>query len=256
LSAKNDYDAKKYYREFLKYASEEQVLYYPKEQLYFTFADSFSREIATHRLNVMRAAIDGKKQIIVTSIWALAERRLFAGAAHKKTFHAGDTLEMETLVRLLVNYGYVREERTEAPGQFTVRGGIIDYYDATQKHPVRVEFYGDEIDSVRTFDPDSQLSLEKAESFTVFPFDDQILSESEILAAIGRMRKEAEQSIPKVKNETLREEMSRNSTELLQKWKTARMKRRISFTCMRKKNCPAFWISSKKRPLFWKNRRI
>jgi transcription-repair coupling factor (superfamily II helicase) len=98
---------------------------------------------------------------------------------------------METLVRLLVNYGYVREERTEAPGQFTVRGGIIDYYDATQKTPLRVEFYGDEIDSVRTFDPDSQLSLEKAESFTVFSVDDQILSESEILAAIGRMRKEA-----------------------------------------------------------------
>ncbi|MFA0815287.1 MAG: transcription-repair coupling factor [Anaerofustis sp.] len=213
----NDYDAKKIHQQLVRTWKDEQVLYYPKEPLYFTFADSFSREVTNLRLKTIRAAYDASPKIIVTSIWALCEQRLFYAHREVKTYTDGDTLVPEELIRLLTEYGYVREERTEAAGQFSVRGGIIDYFSPSELYPIRIEFFGDEIDSIRRYDPDSQLSVEPIDSFRIDPFSDFLLTDAELSAAIKAMRKEADRSIALIRDEEAREAAKVNAAELFEK---------------------------------------
>lgn len=72
----------------------------------------------------------------------------------------------------MVLLGYEREEQIEGPGQFAVRGGILDIYPLTEEVPVRIEMWGDEIDSIRTFDVESQRSIENLESIRIYPATD------------------------------------------------------------------------------------
>ncbi len=213
----NDYDAKKVHQQLSRALDETQVFYYPKEPLYFTFADSFSREITNLRLRTIRAAYEGRHKIIVTSIWALCEQRLFYAPREVKSYKPGDLLQIDTLVRLLADYGYAREDRTEAPGQFSVRGGIVDFYSPSEPYPIRIEFFDDEIDSLRYYDADSQLSVEKIDVFRIDPFSDFLLSSEQIASAVGKMRKEADKSITKIKDEELRMLARENAAELFGK---------------------------------------
>ncbi len=77
---------------------------------------------------------------------------------------AGSRLDFEDLVRRLVALGYARVDQVEDAGEFSVRGGIIDVFPATERYPVRVEFWGDEVESLRSFSVYSQRSLGPLES--------------------------------------------------------------------------------------------
>ena len=85
---------------------------------------------------------------------------------------AGQELDFEKLKKDMVLLGYEREEQIEGPGQFAVRGGILDIYPLTEEVPVRIEMWGDEIDSIRTFDVESQRSIENLESIRIYPATD------------------------------------------------------------------------------------
>jgi len=85
------------------------------------------------------------------------------------TLNAGESVDREDLIRRLVELGYEREEMVEAPGQFSVRGGVVDVYPANASRPARAEFFGDEIDSLRTFEPSSQRSVDPLTSLSVLP---------------------------------------------------------------------------------------
>ena len=88
------------------------------------------------------------------------------------SLEAGQELDFEKLKKDMVLLGYEREEQIEGPGQFAVRGGILDIYPLTEEVPVRIEMWGDEIDSIRTFDVESQRSIENLESIRIYPATD------------------------------------------------------------------------------------
>ncbi len=85
------------------------------------------------------------------------------------TIQCGQVYEMETLTNKLINCGYSRCGIVEGPGQFAVRGGILDIYSPSHDQPVRLEFFGDELDTMGFFDPVSQRRTENADSFTILP---------------------------------------------------------------------------------------
>ena len=89
-----------------------------------------------------------------------------------RTLKLGETVDFEQLKKDMVLLGYDREEQIEGPGQFAVRGGILDIYPLTEEVPIRVELWGDEIDSIRTFDVESQRSIENLEEITIYPATD------------------------------------------------------------------------------------
>ena len=92
----------------------------------------------------------------------------------------GDTADLEELVQRLSAMGYDREVQIEGPGQFAVRGGIVDIFPLTEEMPVRIEFWDDEIDSIRTFDAQTQRSIENREEITVYPARDEADEKEEV----------------------------------------------------------------------------
>ncbi len=88
----------------------------------------------------------------------------------------GDTIDRDVVATRLIELGYVREQMVEGSGQFSVRGGVLDVFPAGAQDPVRVELFGDEIDSIRHFDPTSQRSFDSVETITILPAREVLLS--------------------------------------------------------------------------------
>ena len=112
----------------------------------------------------------------------------------------GMTIDPAALRRMLVNSGYVHATVTESAGEFTSRGGILDVFSPSHQYPFRIEFFDDEIDSIRSYDPDTQRSIENIKSVQIGPAAEFIPTEEEKAAAIK-----------KIENERIAELFSQNS---------------------------------------------
>ena len=95
---------------------------------------------------------------------------------------AGAVIDFQKLQEELVHLGYERESQIEGPGQFAVRGGILDVYPLTEEIPVRIELWGDEIDSIRSFDVESQRSVENMEQVVIYPATENVEKEEQAVS--------------------------------------------------------------------------
>lgn len=142
----------------------------PREQQLFRAAAA-SRELSAQRIRTLYGWATGEIDVLVAPVDALLQsvmpREEFAGHTLKIT--TGARQAQEELSAVLVAAGYHREEMVEAPGQFALRGGIVDIFPMQEEWPSRIEFFDDEVDSIRTFDPDTQRSREKREALSVLP---------------------------------------------------------------------------------------
>ncbi len=109
-----------------------------------------------------------------------------------RTLRRNESIDVEQLSRELVQLGYERTAMVETQGQFAVRGAIIDIFSFTDEVPVRIELWDDEIDSIRFFDVESQRSVEKVQSYTLFPAAECILYADEINQGMEKIRQEQE----------------------------------------------------------------
>lgn len=129
-----------------------------------------SPAVTAQRLRVMLRLLNNEPTFVVASMEALMQRltppELILGASH--TVRIGMRTEPDALLKKLVDAGYVREDICEGPGQVTKRGGYIDVFPLTAKNPLRIEFFGDEVDTLREFDPVSQRSTENVQ-YAVIP---------------------------------------------------------------------------------------
>lgn len=153
---------------------DDNVYYYPARDLLFYHADIKGKYLLGQRMEVVRALIEAEKDkelTVITTADVLLDgllplEELAGSQIHLKS---GDTLDFTELQRKLAEMGYVREIEVEGPGQFAVRGGIMDIYPLTEEVPVRIELWGDEIDSLRTFDVESQRSIENLDEIIIYP---------------------------------------------------------------------------------------
>ena len=113
----------------------------------------------------------------------------------------GEQLEPADFRELLVAGGYNHAAVTESPGEFTSRGGIVDVFPPSFNNPVRIEFFGDEIDSIRYYDPDTQRSLENATAITIGPAAEFIPTSEEKRAALARIQREYDRRIKSAKSQ-------------------------------------------------------
>lgn len=126
------------------------------------FEDAAPEHIAlSDRLGALRALADAAPGIIITTPQAALERTLPKDVIQDAFIEVaqGDTLDIESFIQRLVNLGYEHQEPVRQPGGFSRRGGIIDVYAAGRDTPVRIELFGDEVESVRLFDPNTQRSV-------------------------------------------------------------------------------------------------
>lgn len=149
----------------------EDVYLYPSKDFLFYQADIRSKELVKQRMEVLEAVIQKEQVTVVTSFDAFMDVLLPKETIRERVIHIKntDTLDLKKLEDRLVKIGYDREVQIEGPGQFAVRGGIIDIYPLTENLPVRIELWGDEVDSVRSFDVETQRSIENLMEVFIYP---------------------------------------------------------------------------------------
>lgn len=172
-------------------------LVYPAKDLIFYQADINGRETATERIRVLKRIISGEKGTVVTTIDALFSDCLPAGVYRDSqiTVSKGSILNEEAAAIKLISMGYEKNYQAESPGQFSVRGGIIDVFDLCSENPYRIELWGDEVESLRSFDAQSQRSIEELSELTIYPATEMILSETKRAEGYRKIKLEASAQI-------------------------------------------------------------
>ena len=139
----------------------------------FTFhqAAVVSRQYEHRRLAAFRALLDGESPLTVVTVEALLQRTIPKEqlARASRTIRLGESYDLDELTGMLAAAGYVRSEQVEGVGQFALRGGILDVFSPAGDRPVRVEFFGDEADSMGFFDVNTQRRTENCEETVLLP---------------------------------------------------------------------------------------
>lgn len=148
------------------------LFYFPasfKNRKNFKLLNSSHVMLRTEALTKLSAG--GNKKIIVTYPEALFEKVVLPKTLSGNIIHikTNDTINLESLMELFVMYGFVRTDFVYEPGQFALRGGILDIYSFGNEKPYRVELFGNDVDSIRIFDPETQLSERKLLQVSIIP---------------------------------------------------------------------------------------
>ena len=169
ILAEDERRAREIYEDYRFY--DEKIYSYPAKDLLFFQADIHGNLLIRQRMKVIRALLEEKELTVVTSIDGCMDfleplEKIKSQLIH---YENDSTIDMDQLKNKLVDLGYERVGQVEMPGQFSIRGGIVDIYCLTEENPWRIELWGDEIDSIRSFDAESQRSLENLEEITIYP---------------------------------------------------------------------------------------
>ena len=165
----NVYQANKIVTDLKFFSEDIEIIFMPSKQINYYDIEAESNEIETERSYAIQRILEGKRNIVVTTI-----ESLLVNIKAKKNFDKldmnlkiGDVVDLSNLVEILNKLGYKRAEIVEGKGQFAIRGGIIDIYTTSNDFPYRIELFGNEIDSIRTFDVKTQRSIEQTEKINI-----------------------------------------------------------------------------------------
>ncbi len=188
--------AKEYFADFTYFLGS-GVKYYPHKDILFYNADVKSNDILRERFEVLKLLLDKEPIVIVLTIEALFDKLVSKEvfSSFIMDIHVGKEISLDELSKSLMHMGYERSSLVEGVGQFAVRGGIIDLFASTHSNPVRIELWGDEVDSIRIFDPISQKSIEKLETIKVFPARELIYNEETLSQAIQAISSELSKTV-------------------------------------------------------------
>ena len=190
---------------------DQKAAYYPAKDILFYQADIRGNVLTAERINALRMLAEEKNCTIITTFDALMNPmpgpEKFIGAV--KRIAVGDTVELSGLSKHLAELGYEKNYQAQTRGEFSVRGGIIDIFPLTEENPFRIELWGDEVDSIRSFDPESQRSIENLEEVFLYPACEVVLSEEELRDGVEKIKKEAKRTAEKFRKEMKTEEAYR-----------------------------------------------
>lgn len=186
--------------------------FYPAHDLIFYQADIHGNQITKERIEVQRRILEGEPITIVTTFAALMAHQLSLEVLKNNVVHINreSVIEERALALKLVEMGYEKNYQVDAPGQFSIRGGIIDIFDLTSDNPVRIELWGDEIESIRSFDVLSQRSIEEnMTEVSVYPATELILSKDMLDEGIRKIESDCKERAKWFRAQTKPEEAHR-----------------------------------------------
>lgn len=210
----NEIKARELVEEYRFY--EKEVYYFPAKDLLFYDVDIHGNMIERERLAVLKKQMEEQPMTIVVTIDALMDRLVPLEELKKRRiyFAVGDMISIDETVRLLVELGYEKNAFVENPGEFAVRGGIFDVFPITEDCPYRMELWDDEIDSIRSFDVESQRSIENVDDVWFYPASEVILSRDIIEKGWHRIETEQKKYAAALKKERKTEQYARSNREL------------------------------------------
>ena len=175
----NDAEEAAYFHNTLENLTEAlDIFYFPssfKNRKNYQLLNSSHVMLRTEALTKIAASIQSpsgaNKKIIITYPEALFEKVVFPSTLSSNIIYikSGDSIDMNDLLLKLADYGFERTDFVYEPGQFAIRGGILDIYSFGNEKPYRIELYGNDVDSIRIVDPETQLSERKLLQVTIIP---------------------------------------------------------------------------------------
>ena len=189
LITSNLYKAQQLYSSLVSFLSKDEVLLFPCDELIRAETIAQSKEMAAHRLYVLNEISHRKNAIVIANL-ASACRYLPAPSLFKeRTFSLkkGGHYQLEDIRRKLINNGYSFVNKVDQSLQFAIRGDVLDIFSVNTDNPVRIEFFDDEIESIRYFDLAKQTSISMLDEVTILPASDILFSEEERLHAAEKM---------------------------------------------------------------------
>ena len=186
----DDTRAKEIYDDLRSFTS--RVWLYPAKDLLFYSADIHGNLMARQRIAVLRRLMEDREGVVVTTMDGLMDHLLPLKYLREQsiTVESGQVIDLDAWKECLIAMGYERVAQVDGMGQFSIRGGIVDIFPLTEEVPVRIELWDDEVDSIRTFDLESQRSVEQLENITIYPAAEVVLSGDQLAAGIRRLEKE------------------------------------------------------------------
>ena len=188
----DDTRAKEIYEDFRNFTK--QVWLYPAKDLLFYSADIHGNLMARQRIAVLRHLMEDGEGVVVTTMDGLMDHLLPLKYLEEQaiTVESGQVIDLELWRERLIFMGYERTAQVDGMGQFSIRGGIVDIFPLTEEVPVRIELWDDEVDSIRSFDLESQRSVEQLDTITIYPAAEAVLSRAQLEHGIKRLKKEEE----------------------------------------------------------------
>ncbi|TYR78308.1 transcription-repair coupling factor [Priestia megaterium] len=208
----NLYQAQKVYEDLVHLLPKEDVFLYPVNDLVATEVGIASPELKAQRIEVLNHWSHHHSGVVVTPLAGI--RKILPPKKRweqtQLVFQMGVDVDVDHYLQKLVTLGYERVSMVSAPGEFSVRGGIIDIYPLTEELPVRIELFDTEIDSIRTFTIEDQRSQEQLKEIHIGPATETILTEEEVKSGIQELEKQLALTLKQVKNQTVKELLTEN----------------------------------------------
>ncbi len=189
----------------------QDVWLYPAKDLLFYSADIHGNLLTRQRLQVLRHLMEDETGVVVTTMDGLMDHLLPLSQIQSQIteIHMGQELNLDEWKDRLSEMGYERTGQVDGMGQFSIRGGILDVFPLTEELPIRIELWDTEVDSIRTFDPESQRSVEQLNEIVLYPAVEIVLTREQRQEGAKRLREEAAASVEKLKKQMLTEEAFR-----------------------------------------------
>jgi transcription-repair coupling factor (superfamily II helicase) len=206
----NLFHAQKIYDDLTQFLSDEEVFLYPANELIAAEMSVASPELRSQRIEVLNKLSKNKKGVYIIPVAGL--RKILP---HKQqweknqiTFTYGEDIDLDDVLNQLVQMGYQRTGMVSTPGEFSLRGGIIDIYPLTLPNPVRIELFDTEIDSIRTFSVDDQRSIDKLKNIEVGPASEVLMNYEDMGSLIQKIEAGMSRSLKKIKTDSVKEKLT------------------------------------------------
>ncbi|HOQ07316.1 MAG TPA: transcription-repair coupling factor [Clostridiales bacterium] len=191
----NEMQARRLFEDFSFFIGDDAV-FFPAKEIMLYDVEAKSYDTVYQRLSALDRICRGDYSFVVTSVEAVSHKLLHPDKLMRNVITVGNhgRLDPDKLIRTLVVSAYERMEFVEKKGQFAVRGGIVDVFPINADNPVRIEFFGDEIDSLRWFDVNTQRSVGHVESIRILPAREMIFDDAERAKVIRTVKQDAEKA--------------------------------------------------------------
>lgn len=196
--------AQQLYEDMLEFSDEQHVYLYPVNELLASELAIASPELLSQRISALTNWLNKDNAILIAPVAAL--KRMLPPVEYWQKyqlhFKLEQVIDIDQTLEYLIEMGYARQDMASSPGEFSLRGGILDIYPLTEDQPLRIELFDDEIDSIRYYDAESQRSLAKQEQVTITPASELLLKDSDLVAAAQKLEHSLNQTVKKIKNKS------------------------------------------------------
>lgn len=203
----DEISAKRLYEDLQYLYEEEKVYLYPARDILFYNADVHSMEITASRMKIIEQLLTQKEVILIIPAEALLNplSPKETWLSYQKVLEEGEVVDLKAFGKYLLEVGYERTAKVEGIGQFAIRGGIIDLYPPNSTMPYRIELWDDEIDSIRTFNPSTQRSVEKVKQISIIPNQEIMFPLSMLQGAIPAIKEDLKKLTSQLRTEGKKE---------------------------------------------------